>query len=85
MGHQRGCWQPVQHLPQYSRRAYLLHKDPKKKENILHLLYNIKLVHMYQVLIAQWSAWRLATGDVPGSNLGKEDNLINFLQKRKFN
>ena len=33
---------------------------------------------MYQVLIAQWLAWRLATGDVSGSIPGKEDYLINF-------
>ena len=31
-----------------------------------------------QVVIAQWLARRLATGEVPGSNPGKGDNLINF-------
>ena len=32
----------------------------------------------YQVDTAQWLAWRLATGEVPLSNPGKEDNFINF-------
>ena len=30
----------------------------------------------YQVVIAQWLAQRLATGEVPGSNPGKRDNLL---------
>ena len=29
-----------------------------------------------QVIIAQWLAWRLATGYVLGSNPGKGDNLL---------
>ena len=30
----------------------------------------------YQVVIAQWLAWQLATGVVPSSNPGKGDNLL---------
>ena len=30
------------------------------------------------VVIAQWLAWQLATSEVPGSNLGKGENIINF-------
>ena len=30
----------------------------------------------YQVVIAQWLARRLATGEVPGSNPGKGENLL---------
>ena len=29
-----------------------------------------------QVVIAQWLAWRLATGEVPGSNPGKGEDLL---------
>ena len=31
-----------------------------------------------QVVIAKWLARQLATGEVPVSNPGKGDNLINF-------
>ena len=40
-------------------------------EKVLRLRVN-------QVIIAQWLAWQLATGEVPGSNPGKGQNLINF-------
>ena len=51
-----------------------------------HLFKNsIKSFQNYQVIIAQWLAWWLATGEVPGSNRDKGDNLINFWLKRKFN
>ena len=33
-------------------------------------------VFPHQVIIAQWLAWRLATGEVPGSNPGKGENLL---------
>ena len=32
-------------------------------------------VNLHQVIIAQWLVQRLATGEVPGSNPGKGDNL----------
>ena len=32
--------------------------------------------HSNQVVIAKWLARRLATGEVPGSNLGKGENLL---------
>ena len=31
---------------------------------------------VYQVFIAQWLAWRLATGEVLCTNSGKGDNLL---------
>ena len=34
----------------------------------------IKLGRIDQVIIAQWLAWQLATGEVPGLNPGKGDN-----------
>ena len=44
-----------------------------------------KIVHQFtkkgldhQVVIAQRLAWRLATGEVPGSNPGKGENLLIF-------
>ena len=37
---------------------------------------NLKYSHIYQVVIAQWLARRLATGEVPGSNPGKGENLL---------
>ena len=33
-------------------------------------------ITIYQVVIAQWLAWRLATRVVPGSNPGKGENLL---------
>ena len=38
--------------------------------NIVDFLWN------YQVVVAQWLARRLATGEVPGSNPGKGKNLL---------
>ena len=37
---------------------------------------NFKLVLFNQVVIAQWLAWRLATGDVLGLSPGKGENLL---------
>ena len=34
-----------------------------------------KKVYLHQVVKAQWLAWWLATGEVPGSNPDKGDNL----------
>ena len=34
------------------------------------------IVAFHCVILAQWLAWPLATGEVPGSNPGKGDNLI---------
>ena len=40
-------------------------------------MYNeILTIEGNQVVIAQWLAWRLATGEVPGSNPGKGENLL---------
>ena len=38
-----------------------------------------------QVIIAEWLAWQLATGEVLGSNPGKGKNLLIIWLKRKFN
>ena len=38
-----------------------------------------------QVVIVQWLAWQLATGEVPGSNPSKGDNsLISDLKEKLF-
>ena len=36
----------------------------------------VDLKSFYKVVIAQWLAWQLATGEVPGSNRGKDENLL---------
>ena len=39
-------------------------------------MINLRYCHFQFVVIAQWLAWRLATGEVSGSNSGKGDNLL---------
>ena len=42
------------------------------------VLKTLQVLSLNQVIIAEWLAQGLATGEVPGSNPGKGDNLINF-------
>ena len=37
---------------------------------------NHETLLLHQVVIAQWLARRHATGEIPGSNPGKGDNLL---------
>ena len=55
------------------------------KTTKIFISHGIKGGLIYQVVIAQWLTPWLATGEVPGSNHGKGDNLINLWLKRKFN
>ena len=45
---------------------------------VIPILQCLKKSIMDQAILAQWLARQLATGEVQGSNPGKEDNLINF-------
>ena len=47
---------------------------------------NLWIYLLDQVIIAQWVGWQLATGEVPGSNPGKGENLlISDLKGNLFN
>ena len=43
---------------------------------ILHTEVTVSNGLNYKVIIAQWIAQRLATGEVPGSNPSKGENLL---------
>ena len=61
---------PIQQIHPFLRAPVLCFGLPK-----------FQLSFFYPVIIAQCLIWRLASGEVPGSNPGKGEHLINLWQK----
>ena len=56
---------------------YCLGAVPNASQHILFSLFCMNNEKKKdQVIIAQWLAWQIATGEVPGSNPGKGENLL---------
>ena len=59
----------------HNQQEYLMNDLQK---NWAEAAQQVSPLKLYEVIIAQWLAWQLATGEVPGSNPGEGENLINF-------
>ena len=62
-------------------KASVRAKGIEIEDLVIKIFLNYKTDRYNQVVIAQWLAWRPATGEVPGLNPGKGENLLISDQK----